>query len=384
VRHVTRKRDAEDSTLVVSWFQRLPWPRSCGLDISGAAAEDRQYDRRVHRGTRALASPHLASAHLCRAPRPCLLRRDWLTTGRREATESVLDARYPHEVCVTVLIAPRRSRPGALPCDAARPGAGDPAGKGTIVARFEGGRADDPVSAARLQADDRWLGPGRLQPEDLDAVLDASRLVRVPRHQPLLRRGDDTIVCVLGGAMMVRSRSSSGNVAVLRILAPGATWGWAATLGSGGFSADVETITDSSALVTPGPALRRLISERPAVARTCLEAAASELGELQDETARFHNTSTTERVVHRLAQLARTWGRPAEGAIEITLPLTQEDLASWARASRESATKALQELRAGGIISTARREIRVLDVDRLLARSTTREETTGGRTRIPS
>jgi CRP/FNR family transcriptional regulator, cyclic AMP receptor protein len=243
-----------------------------------------------------------------------------------------------------------------------------------MVARFDNGRAGDPTSSAGLRTHTGWLGPERLPPEDLDAVLDSSRLVRVPRQQLLVRRDDDASVYLLSGAAMVRSRSSAGNPTVLRLLPPGATWGWATTVGGDRFSADLETIADCSALVTSGPALRRLIRERPAVARTCLEAAADELGELQDETARFFNTSTTERIVHRLIQLARIWGRPVDGAIEITLPLTQEDLASWARVSRESATKALQELRAGGVISTARREITILDPNRLSRRSTPRTE----------
>jgi CRP/FNR family transcriptional regulator, cyclic AMP receptor protein len=240
------------------------------------------------------------------------------------------------------------------------------------VGRFGNGRANDPRAAVGFRGGHGWLGLDRLPPADRDAVLDASRLLRVGRDEALLRSGDDTTMHLLSGATMVRSRSSSGDSTVLRILAPGESWGWAAAL-AGGFSADVETVADSSALVTSGPALRQLIRERPAIARACLQSVTEELAELQDETARFHNTSTTDRVVHRLLQLADAWGRPVDRGIRIILRLTQEDLASWARASRESTTKALQELRTGGIISTSRREITILDPGRLQGRSTTAE-----------
>jgi CRP/FNR family transcriptional regulator, cyclic AMP receptor protein len=201
-------------------------------------------------------------------------------------------------------------------------------------------------------------------------VLASSREVRARRLEPLLRSGSDATVYLLRGAAMVRSISSSGHSTVLRILAPGSSWGLASSLGNMEADFDVEAATESHALVTPGHVIRELVRERSAVARVCLEAVSQQLAELQEETARFHNTSTTERVLHRLVQLADTWGRPSGRHIEITLRITQEDLATWARSSRESTTKTLQELREAGVIATGRREITILDPGRLQKRST--------------
>ena len=52
----------------------------------------------------------------------------------------------------------------------------------------------------------------------------------------------------------------------------------------------------------------------------------------------------------------------------IDLPLTQEDLASWVGTSRESASRALQQMRDLGWVTTARRAIVVSDLDALRAR----------------
>jgi CRP/FNR family transcriptional regulator, cyclic AMP receptor protein len=51
--------------------------------------------------------------------------------------------------------------------------------------------------------------------------------------------------------------------------------------------------------------------------------------------------------------------------IRITLPISQEELAGWAGASREATTKALHDLRAVGLIETRRRHIVVLDREQL-------------------
>jgi len=74
------------------------------------------------------------------------------------------------------------------------------------------------------------------------------------------------------------------------------------------------------------------------------------------------------RLPHELVvELADTAGERAEGGIRITVPLTQDDLAQWVAGSRESVARALASLRKRGLISTARREIVVLDLDGLRA-----------------
>ena len=64
----------------------------------------------------------------------------------------------------------------------------------------------------------------------------------------------------------------------------------------------------------------------------------------------------------------RLQGSP-DGVLRIRLPLSQEELAGWAGASREAVVKALRKLRARGWIETGRREIRVLDLPALIRRS---------------
>ena len=82
-------------------------------------------------------------------------------------------------------------------------------------------------------------------------------------------------------------------------------------------------------------------------------------------------TSTIEgRVSARLVELCEEHGEPGQnGAVTITLPITQEELASWTGASLESTAKALRTMRDLGWIVTARRTIAVHDLDAMRARS---------------
>jgi CRP-like cAMP-binding protein len=56
-----------------------------------------------------------------------------------------------------------------------------------------------------------------------------------------------------------------------------------------------------------------------------------------------------------------------EGAIDVSLPVSQEELASLSASSRESTARALRTLRELGLIQTRRLGLTVLDVERLRA-----------------
>jgi CRP/FNR family transcriptional regulator, cyclic AMP receptor protein len=51
--------------------------------------------------------------------------------------------------------------------------------------------------------------------------------------------------------------------------------------------------------------------------------------------------------------------------VKVELPLSQEELASWCGASRESTVKALRTLREVGAVTTGRRQVTLHDVDGL-------------------
>ena len=71
------------------------------------------------------------------------------------------------------------------------------------------------------------------------------------------------------------------------------------------------------------------------------------------------------RVAWRLQELAERFGQHTTDGIELELPRSQEQLASWCGASREATVKALAALRTLGCISTGRRSVVIRDLDAL-------------------
>src|SRR5205814_8720185 len=103
---------------------------------------------------------------------------------------------------------------------------------------------------------------------------------------------------------------------------------------------------------------------------TMLAMLSSRLRESDRRLAEFAAADTLGRVCARLVELCERQGEvPEEGEVQITLPITQEELAGWIGASIESTAKALRSLRDLGWVATGRRSIEVRDLAALRERS---------------
>jgi CRP-like cAMP-binding protein len=131
----------------------------------------------------------------------------------------------------------------------------------------------------------------------------------------------------------------------------------------------VTTLEPVEALLLPGSGYAGLLERRPRIALVILRMVAGRLRDADAGQAQLGTHDVVGRVSQRVVELADRFGEHEGGRIEIALPLSQEELAAWAGASREAVSKALQVLRSLRIVETGRRHITVLDVDALRRRA---------------
>ena len=81
--------------------------------------------------------------------------------------------------------------------------------------------------------------------------------------------------------------------------------------------------------------------------------------------AEFAGVDVVGRVARRLVELSERFGEPCDEGIEITLALSQEELAAWTASSREAVAKAMRMLRELGWIETHRRRVVISDLEAL-------------------
>jgi CRP/FNR family transcriptional regulator/CRP/FNR family cyclic AMP-dependent transcriptional regulator len=152
------------------------------------------------------------------------------------------------------------------------------------------------------------------------------------------------------GSVRVISIGRTGQELTLNVLGPGEIFGELSILDGQQRSATAITLAPTVVWLLSQADLREFMSEYPPVNQAMMQI----LVERVRSTARRLEAMTFQDVLGRLAfellSLAERNGQPCEQGIEITIPLTQVDLASMVGATRESVNKAVSILRSKELI----------------------------------
>src|SRR5579875_956761 len=184
-----------------------------------------------------------------------------------------------------------------------------------------------------------------LNPSEWEALLALGRPRRWARGEMLMRAGQraDSALVVLSGLAKVHKLSSDGSEVVLGLSGPGDLLGEVSAVRDATRSADVTALEPMEGAVITVAALRGFISENPRAALALLELALARLHEGNARRLEFATSESLARVASRLVELAERFGVVRQdGMIDVGLPITQEELASWSASSRESTARALR------------------------------------------
>jgi CRP-like cAMP-binding protein len=198
------------------------------------------------------------------------------------------------------------------------------------------------------------------------ALRTEGRRVRFRRGQALFIEGDraERVFVIEQGWVLITSLAGGGREIVLGLRGPGDVIGELSALDDAPRSATAVAVGDVEATVAHGQAILGVLDDR-AAAIDLLRVLAARLRDADRKRLEFAALDTLGRVAWRLAELAERFGRQTPEGIEVKLPLSQEQLASWCGASREATVKALAALRTLGCIATGRRTVLIRDAEAL-------------------
>lgn len=211
-----------------------------------------------------------------------------------------------------------------------------------------------------------------LTADQQDGLSRLSTKRRFPKGATLLSEGDlsGRVMLLTSGTVKICNFTADGKEVVLELRGPGQVLGELAAIDGQPISASVLALEDVEVLVLSAKEFKNFLIECPGAAVALLEVTVARLREGDRRRAEFGSLDAVTRVAARLVEMAERFGEETSEGMRIAVPLSQEELAGWIGASRESVTKALQALRSRGLIETHRRGITVLDVEKLRARST--------------
>ncbi len=207
-----------------------------------------------------------------------------------------------------------------------------------------------------------------LPPDTVDALLARATRARVPAGHVTHWEGESSphLELVVSGLIRVLLTAPDGRTMTVRYCRPGALMGALLLFGGSPMPANTQALVDSE-LLKLSPAVVR------GLARRDVRVANAFLSELSERTARFiyeiHGSafaSVRQRVARHLLDLASD-RLPLDGAHpQLTVAVSQRELADAVGTVREVVVRVLRQLREEGVIRTTRDHIVILDPDRLV------------------
>jgi len=201
----------------------------------------------------------------------------------------------------------------------------------------------------------------------LDAVGEraaaALKLDQVTRRWPagsvLFHEGDraDRVFVLREGRVKLVATEANGTETVLAVRTRGDLVGELAAIDGRPRSATAIALGDVACAVVDAERFRAVLHDEPKAAMALLKLLAERLREAEGRRAEHGALDALQRLARRLLELA--------GDRIVVEGLSHDDLAALIGASRESVAKALQSLRANGLVRTRRPAIEIVDRDAL-------------------
>ena len=201
----------------------------------------------------------------------------------------------------------------------------------------------------------------------IDALCDAGQLRTWTNGELIFARDEacDDIQVVLSGAIEMSWTNSAGVRAVAVYMWPNEVINFIPVMDRRGSMHDQRAHGSTTLFHIPGSALFELFAREPALLRNVLDLICLRSRALHSRMGKTALAGFRARLADQLLGLAEWHGKKTERGVELTIKLSQEDLAALLAASRQSINKELRWLVQQGIVDVRYSRITVIDMDAL-------------------
>lgn len=206
-----------------------------------------------------------------------------------------------------------------------------------------------------------------LSDEDVDAILRDATANRFDEGQAVFQQGDaaEHFFVLLHGRLKVVQTTAEGEQIIVRHVNPGDVFGIARAMRRDHFPASTVALQESLVLTWPADAWDTLVSKSPQFSSSALQTVGQRL---QDAHSRIRELSTEEveqRVARALLRLVEQSGEQTDDGIEISFPITRQDIAEMTGTTLHTVSRLLSAWKNQGIVISGRRRITVCSTERL-------------------
>ena len=190
---------------------------------------------------------------------------------------------------------------------------------------------------------------------------------KLAKGELLFNFGDaaDHMYVVAKGRMRIWAVSASGAEVTLNVLGPGACLGEIAVLDGSERTAGASALEKAELIVITRAAFDYALDRDPQLARNAIALLCNRMRWVSQRMEDSALRSASERLARLIVFLSRDYGHETPSGIHVAMNLTQGELARWAQMSRESLNKTLNRWADEGLLSQARGNMEVHDLERL-------------------
>lgn len=197
--------------------------------------------------------------------------------------------------------------------------------------------------------------------EGREAALKRAVPRRLDRKQVLFHEGEPAAALFLieSGRLKLTQISPDGQEVLVRFVGPGEICAGVAALEGSNYPVTAQAVEPARVLVLSREALRELCSRYPQIQTNILRAIT---GHLQDSMTRARELSTErvpQRVARTLLRLVRQAGRPVDGGVLVSHPLSRQELAEMAGTTLFTVSRLLSQWEEDGIVEAGREKVLV-------------------------
>ena len=193
----------------------------------------------------------------------------------------------------------------------------------------------------------------------------------VPRHfsagETVFSEGEPCagLYVVESGQIRIFKSSAGGREQVLSIDGPGSSVAELPVFDGGNYPASVTAIGDATLIFVSKQDFQSLCLAHPQVALKVLRVVGARLRKLVGIIEELSFTTVRHRLASFLLRLARTEGRRSADGVEVTLPASNQELASQIGTVRELVSRNFSRFQSEGILKIDGRSVMIHDLKAL-------------------
>lgn len=204
----------------------------------------------------------------------------------------------------------------------------------------------------------------RMSDAELDRFMTHASLRRVLQAEAVFKQGQlaDTFYLLVSGRLKVTQVTGDGQQFIVRVVHPGDLFGFAKALRRPDYPGTATAVTESLLICWPSELWEQFVEQNGRLAVSAIQTMGTQLGEAHTRIREMSTQEVERRVAHTIVRLTLSAGRKEESGIQISFPISRQDIAEMTGTTLHTVSRILSAWEARGLVKGGRQKILIRDL----------------------